>query len=105
MPMSTSGFAFSNSIQSVSATDFDSFEHYTQGSRNTEVPKKSLTTRECVELFHETVENARQTYAKPMSNEKTPEQLKPTLTLEMSRKGIQQIPSEVVQIIRQDVER
>lgn len=94
-----------NPSNSISGSELDSLEAYSQTSRQSEVAGKPLTTRECIELFHETVESSRQAINRPMSHEQTPEQLRPTLTLEMSRKRIQQIPSEVVQIIRRDVER
>ena len=68
-----------------------------------------LTTRESVELFQEKVEEARrdlqQSLAGTEKASKAGEALRPKLTVDLSRQFINQIPKEVVGIVKQDVER
>ena len=95
----------SNEASSIYTSDHDSTEHYAQTARHVEDMPKPLTTRECVELFLEGVEIARQGM-QPAAGPGTPmDALRPKLTLEMSRKNIAQIPAEVVSIIKHEVER
>ncbi len=65
-----------------------------------------MTTRESVELFEDTVDTARQGIQQSFAgSEKAGEALRPKLTVDLVRRNLGQIPSEVVSIIRQDVER
>lgn len=96
----------SNSLRSIHTSDYDNSEYYIQTSRHVEEMSKPLTTRESVELFLESVEAVRQGMQPALAGSgNAVDALRPKLTLEMSRKGLAQIPSEVVSIIRHDVER
>jgi hypothetical protein len=65
-----------------------------------------LTTRESVELFQEAVDTAHDEYEKTLfGSDTTGEALKPKLTVDLRRRGLSQLPREVIAIIKQDVER
>lgn len=69
-------------------------------------PKDGLTTRESVELFQEAVDNATQGLQQALAGSETVgEATKPKLTVDLARRNLNKIPSEVVAIIKQDVER
>ena len=74
--------------------------------RQLDDPSKPLTTRESVELFQETVETAKQGIQQSLAGTgKAGEALRPKLTVDLKSRNLGQIPSEVVTIIKQDVER
>lgn len=65
----------------------------------------SLTPREALELFENAVDNARQGIQSLAGSAKATEVAKPKLTLDLKHCKLDRIPGEVVEIIRQDVER
>ena len=65
----------------------------------------TLTPREALELFQNAVDNARQGIQSLAGNTKAAEVARPKLTLDLKHCRLDRIPSEVVDIIKQDVER
>lgn len=102
--MSDASVPIPHTGNSISASDFDSFDYYTQSSRHVEYSSKPLTTRECVELFQESIDETYRAMAKAAGNEGLAA-LQPKITLDMSKKNIASLPSEVVPMITQEVER
>lgn len=83
---------------------------FSQDSSLEERPNTStvsaLTTRESVELFHEAMATARGDYHKTaIGSDTASEALKSKLTVDLRRRGLSQLPKEVISIIKQDVER
>lgn len=64
-----------------------------------------LTTRESVELFQNAVDSACDEYLKKLKNEASGKTLKLKLTVDLRQQRLSQITKEVVEIIKQDVER
>ena len=64
-----------------------------------------LTTRESVELFQTVVDAARDEHLKKLKTEAPGRTLKLKLTVDLRSQRISQIPKEVVDIIKYDVER
>ena len=88
------------------SSDYDNPTQYTQSLHLINDTSKPLTTRESVELFQETVETAKQGIQQSLGGSgRAGEALRPKLTVDLSRQNLSQIPSEVVGIIKQDVER
>ncbi|KAL9099627.1 MAG: hypothetical protein Q9163_004902 [Psora crenata] len=90
----------------TSLSDYEYPSQYTQSLHVGDGAPKPLTTRESVELFQESVDTAKQGIQQSLAGSgNAGEALRPKLTIDLSRRNLGQIPSEVVAIIRQDVER
>jgi hypothetical protein len=66
----------------------------------------ALSQFECVDLVTEAVDNARQSMLQHLGgSEKAGDTVKLMLTVDLSRKNIDSIPDDAVQILKRDVER
>lgn len=63
------------------------------------------TTRECVEMFQESVDNARADAQRSLNSEPAGADLTLKLTVDLREQNLSQIPKEVISIIKHDVAR
>lgn len=88
------------------APDNDHPLRYLEPSLNSQSKPSTLTPREALELFQEAVDNAHQGIPQSMAGGgNSGETLKPKLTVDLRNRSLDRMPSEVVAIIKQDVER
>ena len=94
------------SFGSIYASDYDNPDQLLQTPRPSEHESIPLTTRECVELFQEKVDEAKQHIQQSLAGSGSAgDTIRPKLTVDLSRKRLAAIPSEVVAIIKPEVER
>lgn len=80
-------------------------------SQNSSIEEKPstdapLTARQSVDIFQEAVHTAHDEYEKTaIPNDITGDALQAKLTVDLRRRGLTQLPREVIAIIKQDVER
>ena len=97
---------YAHHFNSIYASDYDNPDQVLQIPRALEDDPIPLTTRESVELFQETVDHARHLIQQSLAGSgKVGDALRPKLTLDLSRKRLATIPSEVVTVIKHDAER
>lgn len=91
---------------SIYASDYDNADQLLHTPRTSEHEAIPLTTRECVELFQEKVDEAKQHLQQSLAGSGVAgDAMRSKLTVDLSRKRLATIPSEVVAIIKPEVER
>jgi len=97
----------------VYSSDYDRSGKHTNGAsvqdirqgKKDDKNKIPLTTRESIELFQNAVETSRHEHPKTTNGEAPGDILRPKLTVDLRHKQLNQIPKEVIAILRKDVER
>jgi len=70
------------------------------------IEEQTLTAEEAIKLTRNVVEATRQEMRQTLrGSEEVGEALKLSLTIDLSRRGVDEIPDEMVEVLKQDVER